>query len=102
MQIEDNGDVLLVRFLDPTLERPAIDGLLPLVEQPGRRQVIADLQHVGYIDSNALAGFIKLQRLLVGRKAELILRNLQPPVWDVIRVTRLDRFFRVEGAPAAP
>jgi anti-anti-sigma factor len=102
MQIEDNGDVLLVRFLDASLERAAVDQLVPLVEDPVRRQVIVDLERVGYLDSNALAGFIKLQRMLLPRKGQLVLRNLQPAVWDVIRVTRLDRFFRVEGVPGAP
>ena len=60
------------------------------------RETILDLREVEYISSLILASMMYILKRMSETKRELILSNIQPKVHELLRVTNLDKIFRIE------
>ena len=56
-------------------------------------QLVLDLCDVQHVSSAALGELIKLKRKVVGMSGRLKIKNLQPDLLEVFRITRLDQVF---------
>lgn len=63
---------------------------------PDIRRAVVDLGSVHFIDSSGVGFLLGIYRKLPGDGAEVILRNVQPPVQAVLELLRLHRVFKVE------
>lgn len=105
-QIENLGDVVVVRVLAPQLdELPARemqhDVIAAAAETP-HSPFVLDMSQVTFMPSLSLAVLVRISSDLRSRNQRLILAGLQPMVRQVIVVTRLDRLFELaESAEAA-
>lgn len=76
--------------LDPS----AVTQLRTLVEKHlaggGRPELIVDLSGVGFAGSASLGGFIGIHKLLKPQGGGVIFCNVEPPVVDTLRVTKID------------
>jgi anti-anti-sigma factor len=92
------GDVaaLVVTFPEG---KPATGSNLSLVigqlsaDRPCR--VILDLGHVDQVQGPFFGELLKLMKLLKGSGGSLKLCQLQPSIYDVLRVTRMERLFEI-------
>ena len=68
--------------------------LLALADVPGRR-VILNFLGVHHLTSLALGGLIRLHKRLAETGGELCLADIDPRIWEIFSITRLDRLFRI-------
>ena len=68
--------------------------LLALADVPGRR-VILNFLGVHHLSSLALGELIRLHKRLAESGGELCLADIDPRIWEIFAITRLDRLFRI-------
>jgi anti-anti-sigma factor len=59
----------------------------------GRADLVIDLLGIGFAGSAALGGFVSLQRVARAKGGKMIFCNIDPTVFEVFRVSRLDSLF---------
>src|SRR6202795_1105492 len=100
LEVEDIGDVTEVNFTDrKILDEQNIqiigEQLLSLVDEVGRRKLLLNFGNVEYLSSAALAKLITLNKKLQQAGGKLILCNIDPQIYEVFEITKLDKFFKI-------
>ncbi len=100
LKVEEIGDVTVVNFLDrKILDEQNIqvigDQLFSLVEE-GRKKMLLNFANVEYLSSAALGKLITLNKKLQAVRGQLILCNIDPQIYEVFEITKLDRFFNIQ------
>jgi len=101
LEVEDIGDVTVINFIDrKILDEQNIqiigEQLFGLVEQEGRRKLLLNFGNVEYLSSAALGKLITLNKKLQGAGGRLILCNIDPQIYEVFEITKLDKFFNIQ------
>ncbi len=100
-ELLNRGAVSTVRLLNPM---PLCDGEIAeltnewnaVADGVDCRELIVDCSPVRLLDSGMLSKLIVLQRRLNRKNAKLVLSGLRAGVREVLRWTRLDRFFEIK------
>ena len=100
LEVEDIGDVTVVNFTDKKIldeQNIQIIGeqLFGLVDQDGRRKLLLNFGNVEYLSSAALGKLITLNKKLQAVGGRLILCNIDPQIYEVFEITKLDKFFKI-------
>lgn len=106
VQIHNENGILLAEFWDCLrLDLGAVQDLRTKYEahlrSGGRPEVVVDLLGVGFAGSAALGYFVGLQRVARSKNGRVIFCNVDPTVYDVFRVSRLDPLFSFVSDRAA-
>ena len=101
LEVEDIGDVTVINFVDKKIldeQNIQIIGeqLFGLVDQEGRRKLLLNFGNVEYLSSAALGKLITLNKKLQGVGGRLILCNIDPQIYEVFEITKLDKFFNIQ------
>jgi anti-sigma B factor antagonist len=101
LEVEQIGDVTVVNFVDrKILDEQNIqvigDQLFGLVDQDGLRKLLLNFGNVEYLSSAALGKLITLNKKLQGVGGRLVLCNIDPQIYEVFEITRLDKFFNIQ------
>ena len=101
LEVEDIGDVTVVNFTDrKILDEQNIQAigeqLFSLVDQEGRRNLLLNFGNVEYLSSAALAKLITLNKKLQQVGGRLVLCNIDPQIYEVFEITKLDKFFNIQ------
>ena len=101
LELEDIGDVTVVNFVDrKILDEQNIqiigEQLFGLVDEEGRRKLLLNFGNVEYLSSAALGKFITLNKKVNAAGGRLILCNIDPQIYEVFEITKLDKFFKIE------
>lgn len=104
IDIEDVGDVTVVRFVDRRIldeNNIQIIGnqLAGLVDEDGRRKIVIDFNDVEYLSSAALGKLITLDKKVRAAKGKLRLCGIRPEIYEVFKITRLDKVFSIFDDP---
>lgn len=75
------------------------DCLRGLLQKLGSR-VILNLERVEFVDSSGLGAIVAAMKMLNGGGSRLELAALQPNVYKVFRLTRMDKIFVIHGSPS--
>jgi stage II sporulation protein AA (anti-sigma F factor antagonist) len=67
----------------------------------GRADLVVDLLGVGFAGSAALGGFVALQRVARAKGGRMVFCNVDPTVFEVFRVSRLDGLYTFAADRAA-
>jgi anti-sigma B factor antagonist len=99
VQVSDRGGVKLVRLRTQAVraeeEVEALGRrLMALTEEPGVRIVLSFLG-VQYLTSLVLGWLIQVHKRLAESGGELRLADIDPQLYELFTMTRLDRLFRV-------
>jgi anti-sigma B factor antagonist len=99
VQVSDRGGVKLVRLRTQAVraeeEVEALGRrLMALTEEPGVRIVLSFLG-VQYLTSLVLGWLIQVHKRLAESGGELRLADIDPQLYEIFTMTRLDRLFRV-------
>src|SRR3984893_5578195 len=100
LEVEDIGDVTMVNFTDrKILDEQNIqvigEQLFSLVDEAGRRKVLLNFGNVEYLSSAALAKLITLNKKLQQAGGRLILCNIDPQIYEVFEITKLNKLFNI-------
>jgi len=101
LEVEDIGDVTVINFVDKKIldeQNIQIIGeqLFGLVDQEGRRKLLLNFGNVEYLSSAALGKLITLNKKLQGAGGRLILCNIDPQIYEVFEITKLDKLFNIQ------
>ncbi len=102
-QVEDLGDVTVVRFLDrKILDEARIQAigcqLSEFVMRDGRRNMVLDFANVEYLSSGALGQIIILNKQLRVVEGRLVLCGIAKEVYATFDSTKLNMFFKIVGS----
>jgi anti-sigma B factor antagonist len=101
LEVEDIGDVTVVNFTDKKIldeQNIQIIGeqLFSLVDELGRRKLILNFSNVEYLSSAALGKFITLNKKVNAAQGKLVLCNIDPQIYEVFEITKLNRLFNIQ------
>jgi anti-sigma B factor antagonist len=101
LEVEQIGDVTVVNFVDrKILDEPTIqvigDQLFSLVDEEGWRKLLLNFGNVEYLSSAALGKLITLHKKLQAAGGRLILCNIDPQIYEVFEITKLDKIFNIQ------
>ncbi len=101
--VREEGDVVVGLFSVPRLtedqnvEQLGHD-LFALVEHFNKRKVVLSLASVEFMTSSVLGKLITLHRKMHRQHGHLVLCDLQPGVHEVMRVSRLNDYFKTSAS----
>jgi anti-anti-sigma factor len=98
VKVRDEGGILVADFWDCLRLDPApVQDLRKKFEEHfqkgGRSEIIVDLNGVGFAGSAALGGFLALHRSAKQQGGRVIFCNVDPTVFEVFRVSKLESLF---------
>ena len=101
LEVEDIGDVTVVNFVDrKILDEQNIqiigEQLFSLVDEEGWRKILLNFGNVEYLSSAALGKLITLNKKVQAAGGRLILCNIDPQIYEVFEITKLDKFFNIQ------
>ena len=101
IEVEEIDDVSVVEFVDKRiLDEQNIqligDQLFELVDDLGKKKLLLNFANVEYLSSAALGKLITLNKKLQSVGGRLILCNIDPQIYEVFEITKLDRFFNIQ------
>jgi anti-sigma B factor antagonist len=101
LEVEDIGDVTVVNFTDrKILDEQNIqligEQLFSLVDEGQRHKILLNFNNVEYLSSAALGKLITLDKKLKGVKGRLILCNIDPQIYEVFEITKLNKVFNIQ------
>ena len=71
--------------------------LAQLAEARPQPKVLLDFKNVQHLSSAALGMLIELNKQVMGRKGQLVLANINPQIYEVFRITRLNKLFNIQS-----
>lgn len=101
LEVEDIGDVTVVNFTDrKILDEASIqvigEQLFSLVDEAGRRKILLNFANVEFLSSAALGKLITLNKKLQAAGGRLILCNIDPQIYEVFEITKLNKLFNIQ------
>ncbi|MFO0808454.1 MAG: STAS domain-containing protein [Gemmataceae bacterium] len=101
LEVEDIGDITVVNFVDKKiLDEQNIqvigEQLFSLVDELGRRKVLLNFGNVEFLSSAALGKLITLNRKLQSAGGKLVLCNIDPQIYEVFEITKLNKLFNIQ------
>jgi anti-sigma B factor antagonist len=103
VEINDEGDVTVVRFLDSKiLDETNIaqigERLFRLVDNDGKKKLVLDFENVEYLSSAALGKLITLDKKAKAQAGRMRLCNIKPGIYEVFAITRLNKVFDIRDS----
>ncbi len=101
LSVRQQGAVCIVEFQDrKILEELAInqigEQLSEIVESAAAPRLLLDFKNVEHLSSAALGMLITLSKQLTERQGKLALANIHPQIFEVFKITRLNKLFNIQ------
>ncbi len=98
--VEHTTDTTIVTLLkEQILEQKDIQELqksvMTVIEQAKRQKLVLDFCNVQYLSSAVLGLLIKIHKNICERKGQLQLRNINPSIYEVFKITKLTEIFDI-------
>jgi len=100
LSVSVEGDVQVAQFADrKILDEVSImklgESLTELVSQGDPPKLVLDFANVGHMSSSALGMLITLHKRIRERQGELRLCGIQPTIYEIFVITRLNEIFQI-------
>ena len=100
LMVEPRGDITIVTFVDKRiLDESNIqdigEQLFELVEKRYKVRMLLNFENVEYLSSAALGKLITLNKKVKAEKGKLKLCNIRPQIYDVFKITKLNKLFEI-------
>jgi anti-sigma B factor antagonist len=100
LTIRKTDGVSVVEFSDrKILEELSIreieDQLMELVASESGIKVLLNFKNVEHLSSAALGMLINLEKKVTGQSGKLALSNINPQIFEVFKITRLNKLFAI-------
>jgi len=83
------------KILDEMMINKIGEQLGQVVADSDKPKLVLDFANVGHMSSSALGMLITLHKRIRERKGELCLSGIQPPIYEVFVITRLNEIFQI-------
>lgn len=96
IELKDAGGLLVAKILDRRLDAAATPDLKAKVGEwidKGTGRIVLDLTDVEFVDSTGLGAILSILKRLPGQS--LVLAGCRPPIAELLKLTRLDRVFKL-------
>src|ERR1700751_5053443 len=105
IKVNESGKVTVVTFNDSKIIDEAEiqefgQELYDLVEREGRKKIVLNFGNVEFLSSAALGKLIGFDKRVKQHKAELILSNIRPEIYEVFAITKLTKLFVIKDDEA--
>ena len=105
LSVKDSGGVQVVEFADrKILDELSIaeitEELGQIVQRMKQVKLLLNFKNVEHLSSAALSMLITLNKQVNERKGVLKLSDIAPPIYEVFKITRLNKLFSVYGTAA--
>ena len=102
LKVHKQGEVCVVEFEDrKILEEHVInqigERLGEIVEDEPDPKLLLDFRNVEHLSSAALGMLITLNKQLGERQGRLVLANIHPQIYEVFKITRLNKLFTIHS-----
>ena len=102
LNVRQQGNVSVVELADrKILEELVInqigEKLSELVTGGPTPQLLLDFRNVEHLSSAALGMLITLNKQVVQQQGRLVLANIHPQIFEVFKITRLNKLFNIQG-----
>ncbi len=102
LSIRKQESVCIVEFEDrKILEEMVINQILEklseLVASEPVPKLLLNFRKVEHLSSAALGVLITLNKQVAGRSGQLVLANIHPQIYEVFKITRLNKLFNIQG-----
>ena len=104
LQVEEQGDVKIVRVQETKLTYPTLSPFFSEVRQlveGGARKLVIDLQAVTYVDSASIGCLMDIYRLMQEKSGAVKLAGVQPRVETMISMTGVHKLIDIHREEAA-
>ncbi len=103
LKVRKQNDVCVVEFEDrKILEEHIInqigERLGEIVEDETDPKLLLDFHNVEHLSSAALGMLITLNKQLGERQGRLVLANIHPQLYEVFKITRLNKLFNIQSS----
>lgn len=96
--ITEEGKQLIATFdgrLDTVAAQQIEETITPLLEHADKT-IILDCGKMPFISSSGLRIFLKIRKEVAARGGQMFLRNINPDVMQVFKMTKLDGVFEIQ------
>lgn len=105
IKVADSGQVAVVTFNDSKIiDEQEIQEfgqeLYDLVEREGRKKIVLNFGNVEFLSSAALGKLIGFDKRVKQNRAELMLSNIRPEIYEVFAITKLTKLFDIKDDEA--
>lgn len=105
IQVNESANISVVQFrdekiIDPETIQELGQELFDLIDRDNRMKMILNFSHVEFMSSAALGKLITFDKKAKRAKAELILTNISPEIFQVFSITNLDKLFQIKDCEA--
>lgn len=102
LKVRKQNDVCVVEFEDrKILEEHTInqigERLGEMIEDESVPKLLLDFRNVEHLSSAALGMLITLNKQLSERQGRLVLANIHPQIYEVFKITRLNKLFNIHS-----
>ena len=106
LNVRRQENVLVVEFedwriLEETMVAQIGEQLSELVQTGSELRLLLDFKNVEHMSSAMLGVLITLNKRLAERQGRLTLAGIQPQVYEVFKITRLDKLFNIRSTAKA-
>ena len=106
LKIREQGKVCIVEFEDrKILEDFVINQigaqLSELIEAAPEPRLVLDFKNVEHLSSAALGVLITVDKQVAERQGKLALANIQAQIFEVFKITRLNKLFNIQSTTEA-
>lgn len=100
LRVRRDGDVTQVEFIDRNILDEANiqqigEEISRLVEAASGPKLLISFANVDHLSSAALGTLITINNKVRDRKGQLRLANIDPQIYEVFKITKLDRIFQI-------
>jgi anti-sigma B factor antagonist len=102
LNVRKQDDIRIVQFEDrKILEELTIntigERLSELADADATPKILLDFRKVEHLSSAALGMLITLNKQIAERKGRLVLANIHPQIFEVFKITRLNKLFNIQN-----
>ncbi len=106
LRLSEIGDVTVVRFadrriLDETVIEDLAAELYALVDKEKRESLLLSFENVEFLSSAALGKLMMLDKKVKAQRGKLKLTSIRPEIYEIFRITNLDKLFDIKESEAA-
>jgi len=106
LNISTRGKVRVVEFedrkiLDDFVINQIGTQLTDLVNENPEPWIVLDFKNVEHLSSAALGVLITLDKQIAECQGKLALANIQPQIFEVFKITRLNKLFNIQNTTSA-
>ncbi len=101
LNITNQGNIRVVKFEDRKIIEELMinqigERLSELADAEDNPRILLDFDHVEHLSSAALGMLITLNKKLSERNGRLVLVNIRPQIYEVFKITRLNKLFNIQ------